>query len=138
MRVLYVGCYRDGTGWAKAAEDYVLALDAAGVDVVPRPLKLNDVDHRPHPRVAELERKSAAGCDVCVQHTLPHLYDFNGRFAKNVAMYATETSHFRSSAWADRINLMDAAVVFNHDSAAGVQEVGGDGTHLMWCRTPRT
>ena len=42
MKVLFIGCYRDGTGWAKAAGDYILAMDAAGIDVVCRPLKLND------------------------------------------------------------------------------------------------
>ena len=44
MKVLYLGYYRDGTGWAKAAQNYILALQSAGVDVVPRYVKLNDVD----------------------------------------------------------------------------------------------
>ena len=42
MKVLYIGCYRDGTGWAKAAQNYILSLDTAGVEVVPRFIKLND------------------------------------------------------------------------------------------------
>jgi glycosyltransferase involved in cell wall biosynthesis len=124
MRVLYIGVYLDGTGWGMAAEQYIRALDAAGVDVVCRPLKLNDVDHKPHPRVLELERKSAAGCDVCVQHVLPHQTDFNGRFGRNVAMFATESSDFRASAWADRVNAMDRAVVFNRQSRKACLDSG--------------
>lgn len=124
MRVLYVGVYRDGTGWSRAAEEYIRALDAAGVDVVCRPLKLNDVDHKPHPRVLELESKSPAGCDVCVQHVLPHHADFNGRFRRNVAMFATESSNFRASAWADRVNAMGRAVVFNRQSRRACLDSG--------------
>ena len=41
MKVLYVGCYRDGTGWGQAAIDYILSMGAAGINVVPRPIKLN-------------------------------------------------------------------------------------------------
>ena len=44
MKVLYLGCYRDGTGWAHSAIDYILSLDAAGIEVVPRFIKLNDID----------------------------------------------------------------------------------------------
>lgn len=123
-KILFVGVYRDGTGWGRAAEDYIRALDAAGADVVCRPLKLNDVDHRPHPRVLELERKSTAGATVCVQHCLPHQTDFNGRFRRSVAMFATESSDFRASAWADRVNLMDRAVVFNRQSKQACLDSG--------------
>ena len=36
MKVLYIGHYKDGTGWGSAAIDNILALDAVGVKVVPR------------------------------------------------------------------------------------------------------
>ena len=36
MKVLYFGHYKEGTGWAQAAIDYILALDSVGVDVVCR------------------------------------------------------------------------------------------------------
>ena len=43
MKVLYIGHYKDGdTGWANASKDTVLAMDAAGIDIVPRALKLNE------------------------------------------------------------------------------------------------
>ena len=72
MKVLYVGCYRDGTGWGQAATDYILAMDSAGIDVVPRPIKLNQNKISLPKRLAELERKDSSGCDICIQHTLPH------------------------------------------------------------------
>ena len=87
MKVLYIGCYRDGTGWAQAAVDYILSMDAAGIDVVPRPVKLNERKPELPQRILELEKKSDKNCDVCVQHVLPHMLDYNGRFKKNIILY---------------------------------------------------
>ena len=41
-KVLFISNYRDGqnNGYAKAGIDYILSLDAANVDVVPRAIKL--------------------------------------------------------------------------------------------------
>src|SRR5688500_657259 len=107
MKVLYIGPYKDGTGWAHAAHENILSLDAAGVDVVPRPFKLNDVNGEVSPRIIELEGKSDKGCDIVIQNCLPHHTDYNGHFEKNIAYYFTETSHFKNSAWAERLNLLD-------------------------------
>ncbi len=107
MKVLYIGPYRDGTGWAHAAHENILALDAAGVDVVPRALKLNDRQGEISPRIVELEAKSDKGCDIVIQNALPHHMDFNGNFKKNISYYFTETSHFKNSCWAERLNMMD-------------------------------
>jgi glycosyltransferase involved in cell wall biosynthesis len=124
MRVLYIGVYRDGTGWGQAAIDYILALDAAGIDVVPRPLKLNDRDHRPPGRILELEKKTPQGCDVCIQHVLPHQMDYNGRFRRNIGLFASETSDFAPSSWADRLNLMDEVWVINYAQKQAAQKSG--------------
>jgi len=40
MKVLYIGHYKDGTGWGNAAINNILALDAVGVKVVPRAIRL--------------------------------------------------------------------------------------------------
>ena len=115
MKVLYIGCYRDGTGWAQAAIDYILSMDAAGIDVVPRPVKLNSRQTDLPEKIIELENKSDVGCDICIQHVLPHMMDFNGRFKKNIGLYATETDNFKRSIWPERINQMDEAWVINNE-----------------------
>ena len=114
MKVLYIGHYREGTGWGVAATNYILAMDSVGINVVPRAVKLNDIQVQLPPRLLELENEDSTGCDVCIQHVLPHLMDFNPRFKKNIALYATETSNFRSSTWPRRINTMDEAWVINN------------------------
>lgn len=123
-RVLFIGVYRDGTGWAQAAIDYILAMDSVGIDVVCRPVKLNNNQPVLPPRILELERKSSAGCDIVIQNVLPHQMDFNGRFKKNIGMYCTETSHFPACTWVNRINNMDEAWVFNRQSEEASRRSG--------------
>jgi glycosyltransferase involved in cell wall biosynthesis len=123
-KVLYVGVYRDATGYGRAAIDNILSLDAAGVDVVCRPLKLNASQAELPERVLQLEAKSARGADVAIQHTLPHLMDYSGHFASCIGMFASETSNFKDSVWAERLNAMDAVWVINRQSAFAARESG--------------
>lgn len=117
MKVLYLGVYKDGTGWGNAAINYILALDSVGVEVVPRALSLTPADsHIDVPqRILELEENDETGCDVCIQHLLPEMMEFSGHFDINVGMFAYETSHFRLTPWAEHLNLMDQVWVFNRD-----------------------
>lgn len=124
MKVLYIGYYRDGTGWARAATDYILAMDSAGIDVVPRPIKLNTNKPEIPARLLELEKKDSRGCDVCIQHVLPHMMDYNGKFEKNIALYATETDYFVKTLWVEKINLMDEAWVINNEMVSSSKNSG--------------
>lgn len=113
MKVLYIGVYRDGTGWSRAAIDYMLALRSAGADVVARPIKLNNKKVEIPEAILEMEQKDATGCEAVIQHVLPHMMDYNGKIDKNVALYVTETTHFKSTNWANKINFLDEAWVPN-------------------------
>ena len=124
MKVLYIGCYRDGTGWGNAATNYILAMDAAGIDVVPRPVKLNQNQISVTKRILELEEKDSFGCDVCIQHTLPHLMDYAPKFKKNIGLYATETSNFIDSDWSRKINMLDEAWVINNQMVQASKNSG--------------
>lgn len=64
-------------------------------------------------RILELESKSSRGCNVCIQHILPHMLDYNGGFDLNVALYFSETDSIAHSAWNDRLNLMDLVIGCN-------------------------
>ena len=106
MKVLYIGNYKDGTGWGNACANNILALDSVGVEVVPRAITFNDSSGDCSKRILELEQNSEAGCDICIQHTLPHLYSYNSKF-KNIGFIETETSNFIQSSWQHHANLMD-------------------------------
>ncbi len=86
MKVLYLGHYREGTGWSQAAIDYILALDSVGVDVACRPIKLNEKNPEIPSRIEQLEQKPIADSEVCIQHVLPHLMDYNGKM-KNIGLF---------------------------------------------------
>jgi len=124
MKVLYVGCYRDGTGWGQAATDYILAMDSVGINVVPRPVKLNQTQITIPKRIAELEEKSGSGASVCIQHVLPHMMEYSSKFDKNIGLYATETSNFIDSGWSRKINMMDEAWVINNQMFHASRESG--------------
>jgi glycosyltransferase involved in cell wall biosynthesis len=109
MKVLFIGVYRDGTGWAHAAIDYILALDHAGVDVVPRPIRFNALKFPVPERILELEQKSSFGCDIVIQHILPHFMEYNGNFKKNIAMFELESTSFAHTTWPEHINMMNIA-----------------------------
>ncbi len=125
MKVLYIGYYRDGTGWANAAQGYIMALDAAGITVVPRCIELNGRSVSIPKRIEELENLDASDCDCVIQHVLPHHMDFNGNFEKNIALYVTETDHCRNTSWPERINLMDESWVPNSFMANECAEKSG-------------
>ena len=112
MKVLYIANYRDGTGWANAALHNIMALQDAGVDVVPRGITFNQKNENVSAAINLLEHQPSSGADVCIQHTLPSLYVYNG-LVKNIAMYETETCSFDDTCWPLYINMMDEAWVPN-------------------------
>lgn len=107
MKVLYIGHYRDGTGWANAAVNNILALHKAGIDVVPRAVSYNSKDSEYPQQIKDLELKSSYGCDICIQHVLPHLYSYSSDYIKNIGYLATETTNFKDTGWAQHCNIMD-------------------------------
>ena len=107
-----IGHFSEPSGWGQAARDYLLAMDAAGIDVVPRTCFLGPAGRVQLPeRLLELEAKSSAGCDVCIQHVLPHQMRYDGNFKKNIGLFVCETDNFKESSWADALNCMDEVIV---------------------------
>ena len=106
-KVLYIGNYRDGTGWANACVNNILALDSAGVDVVPRPITFEQQQSDYPKRIKELEHSKTDGCDICIQHTLPYLYSYNSKYKKNIGYLAVESSNFKQTGWQKFCNMMD-------------------------------
>lgn len=117
IKVLYIGNWMDGTGWGNAGAQAILALDSAGVDVVPRAITFNGFAGRNnvHPRILELQDNSLKNIDVCIQHTLPELYVYNNKF-KNIARFESETNDLKYSLWPKYINLLDEAWVPNQQA----------------------
>lgn len=110
MKTLFVSPFRDSTGYSHKGIDFILAMDAAGINIVPRCMKFNNVVPQLPERIIELENQPSRGCDIVVQHTLPHLMEKTPLY--NIGMYASETTKL-PTCWVNRLNLMDQIWVFN-------------------------
>lgn len=106
MKVLFIGHYREKSGWGQATKDYLLALDAVGVDVVARPVLLG-LAQEATGRIKELEEKSSKGCTHCIQAVLPDFMEYNGRFKKCVGIYIPDTYNIEYTHWYSKLQLMD-------------------------------
>lgn len=115
MKVLYIGNYRDSSGWGAAAEANILAMNSAGIDVVVRPISFGK-QKNPHPIITELEKKECKGVDICVQHVLPEHYYYNSKL-KNIGFYCYETKNLEFSGWKPRLKMMDDLWVMSLEDA---------------------
>jgi glycosyltransferase involved in cell wall biosynthesis len=111
MKILYIGHYRDGTGYSSAALEYIQCMDHVGLDVVPRAFRLNPNNEPLPPKVAELEQKDSAGAEIVIQHTIPTYFQYDGNFRKNIGMFAVEFDTIPQS-WVHACNLMDQIWTF--------------------------
>lgn len=117
MNILYIGHYKESSGWSQAAIDYILALDAAGENVVCRNITLtkDSVENLPK-RILELEQKNLQDIDVCIQHVLPHHLVPTEKFKKNIAYFVFESSTIKHIPWLGALKQMDEVWVPNTDA----------------------
>jgi glycosyltransferase involved in cell wall biosynthesis len=125
MKVGFAGVYRDMTGYGHAALEIIKSLDAAGLDVVTRPIRLTQCNETipNNDFYTALEQKDLNGVDVMIQAYLPEFMIRNGR-CKNVGHFFSETDNFRRSGWSNYLNLMDAVCVSTQDSADACADSG--------------
>ena len=107
VKVLYVGHYNESSGWGQAARDYILALNKVGIDVVPRAINLGLSDFPVPNLIRKLEQKDLAGCNIIIQHVLPHYMVYDSCFKKNIGFFVVETKNIEHTKWIDNLNLMD-------------------------------
>lgn len=114
MKLLYIGHYKEGTGWSNAAINYILALDSIGVDIVCRNIKLTNANPNIPHRIVELEQKTLSNIDHCIQHVLPHHLVGTTKFKKNIAYFVNESYPINQTMWFENLKIMDEIWVPNH------------------------
>lgn len=107
MKTLYIGHYREGTGWSQSAINHILALDSAGVDVVCRNFQLSNQTSEIPDRIEELQKKDLKNIDYCIQNVLPNHLAGSTKFKKNIAFFPFETRINKDHLWVDYFNLVD-------------------------------
>jgi glycosyltransferase involved in cell wall biosynthesis len=115
MKVLYIGHYKENSGWANAAVNQILALDKVGVDVVCRNVTLTQDNNNIDPRIRQLEQKDSYGCDICIQHVLPHHLIGGDSFKRNIAFLESESTSLKNVGWLTQLEQMQEIWVPNND-----------------------
>lgn len=122
MKILYLGHYKEGSGWSNAAINNILALDSIGLDVVCKNISLTGKNNIVPDRIYELESKSSKDSDYCIQHLLPHHLVGSSLFKKNVAYCPAESIHTQKNVWHSCMELMDEVWVANNDQKENVTQ----------------
>ena len=122
MKILYIAHYREFGGWSQAATDQMLALDAAGVDVVCRNITLTSDREDVHPKIKEFEDKDSADCEICIQHVLPHHLVGTDHFKKNIAFLEAESFSIKDLPWVPQLEMMDEVWVANKHLLRSLQK----------------
>jgi glycosyltransferase involved in cell wall biosynthesis len=117
MKVLYISYYKeDNSDWAASAINNMLALDRAGVDVVARNVTITSDGKNLPQKIKQLQVKSTEGCDVCIQHVLPHHLVGTDQFKKNIAYFSSESTSIKHLPWFNSLQLVDEIWVPNQQS----------------------
>lgn len=110
LKVCYISNHREISGYSNAARENILALTEAGVNVVPRYVKMTNNRQQFNHIIAQLEKQDLNNVDVVIQHNLPSEFAYTDKVI-NIGCYAWETSGFPNSTWKQHIQMMDKMVV---------------------------
>lgn len=111
MKILVIAHFSEGSGWAKAAIEYCLALDAAGYDVVCRSVNLTNTQAELPQKIQDFMSNDIQNVEICIQCVLPHHLEHSTKFKKNLALIFTETDSIKYTQWVSKLNLMDGVIV---------------------------
>jgi glycosyltransferase involved in cell wall biosynthesis len=114
VKVLYLGPYRDPSGYGEAARNYLKVLGAYGCDVRASYMKFDTFTIDLDPEIEEMEKNKEKHFDICIQHSDPGQwgkYVPDGcTFPKNIGYMAWETDRIPQQ-WVDSCNKMDVILV---------------------------
>lgn len=124
MKLAYISVFRDGTGYSNQSIHNMLAIEAGGIDVVARAVKLSQSKNDElAKKVEHLENKDTDNVDVVIQHVLPHQFEYKAG-VKNIGMFCFETTHFKRSNWNHCCNIMDEIWVPSTQNAQAAKDSG--------------
>lgn len=115
MKLLYIGHYKENSGWSKSAINNIEALHDYGIDIVCRNVKLTESKYDIPILIQELENKDLTNIDYCIQHVLPHHVTGTDKFKKNVGYFMHEVDSIKHHQWYQNLNLLDQIWVANND-----------------------
>jgi glycosyltransferase involved in cell wall biosynthesis len=114
MKVLYLGNQNDQSGWGNSAKNRIKAIYNSDIPISIRSITFNGSATK-EPLFLELEKVDLDGVTHCIQHVIPELYYYDGRY-KNIGVCELETKGIAYSMWPKYMNMMDEIWVANQES----------------------
>jgi glycosyltransferase involved in cell wall biosynthesis len=115
MNILYIGHYREKSGWGQAGRDYLKALIKSGANVIARPILLNKTILSVDEEIKRAEKNNIKDIDICIQCVLPHYMTYDGNFKKNIGIFFHDTENITSTNWFQYLKQMDEIWVPNKE-----------------------
>lgn len=116
MKLLYIGHYKEQSGWSNAAINIMQALLTTDIDLVARSIKLTNNPYNLSQKILNLETNSLNNVEYCIQHVLPHHITGTNKFKKNIAYFVHEFDSIKHHHWYNSLQLVDEIWVPNNDS----------------------
>lgn len=108
-KILYISPNGDFSGYARAARDYIAALDSVGCNIVTRSLNYDGSKRKLEGRELELQSKDLQDIKICIQHTTPiEMTPHPNLF--NIGYFAWETDRLPAP-FAEAAEKMDLLLV---------------------------
>ncbi|MFA5759038.1 MAG: glycosyltransferase [Clostridia bacterium] len=107
MNILFLGPYRDGTGYGNQCLSQMKALIDAGANLIARPIKMTPTSVQISEEIAACEHKTVeCGVDAIIQHNLPSTFVKTEK-ALCIGSFAYETTTLVHTGWRQQISMMD-------------------------------
>jgi len=110
MKVCCIGDYRNGSGYANALIEYMMALDSVDIDVVCRNIQMTNKIGSVPDNIKRFENNHLNNVDVNFQYNLPSEFAYK-QGVLNVGGFAYETTGFPNSNWKQHLDMMDEVIV---------------------------
>lgn len=130
MKLLYIGHYKENSGWSKAAINLIEAISTTDIDIVCRNVKLTNNEAIVPDSILKLEQKDLNNIDYCIQHVLPHHITGTNKFKKNIAHFVHEFDSIKYHQWNHNLKLVDEVWIPNNDSKIRLISDGFDENSL--------
>jgi len=121
MKVLYIGYYKENSEWGKMATNFILSMNAAGIEVVPRAIEMSE-GRQVGGLIAELEKGSVEDCDICIQHVFPKHFVGSDKFKKNIALFTNDFVEINHTTMIEYLSQATEVWVTSHDAKSELEK----------------
>lgn len=126
MKLLYIGHYKENSGWSRASIGLIKSIQTTDIDIVCRDIKLTNVEPEISSDILDLEKGDLNNIDYCIQHILPHHIVGTQKFKKNIGYFVSESDSILYHHWSNSLSLLDEIWVPNSDLMHNLVKDGFD------------